>query len=145
MLDLTLACAHHVLIFVIFGILFGEMVALNGALNSAALKRVARLDLIYGITATLVIIVGFGRAIFAAKGWAYYSHNGFFWAKIATFALIGVLSIKPTLDFIRWKKSDTLPDAAALRSVRMLLHIELTLFMLLPIFAAAMARGYGRF
>jgi len=145
MLDLTLACAHHVLIFVIFGILFGEMVALNSALNSATLKRLARLDLIYGITATLVIFVGFGRAIFAAKGWGYYSHNGFFWAKIATFALIAVLSIKPTLAFIRWKKSDTLPDAASLRSVRMFLHIELTLFILLPIFAAAMARGYGQF
>jgi putative membrane protein len=145
MLDLTLACAHHVLIFVIFGLLFGEMVVLNGALNSAALKRIARLDLIFGITATLVLIVGFGRAIFAAKGWDYYSHNGFFWAKIATFALIGVLSIMPTLAFIRWKKLDTPPDAAALRRVRMLLHIELTLFVLLPIFAAAMARGYGRF
>ena len=54
------------------------MVALNGAIISATLKRVARLDLIYGITATLIIIVGFGRAIFAAKGWGYYSHNGFF-------------------------------------------------------------------
>jgi putative membrane protein len=95
MLDLTLASAHHVLIFVIFGTLFGEMVALSGALNAATLKRVARLDLIYGIAASVVIVVGFGRAIFAAKGWSYYSHNGFFWAKIAIFALIGLLSVKP--------------------------------------------------
>jgi putative membrane protein len=145
MLDLTLACAHHLLIFVIFGTLFGEMVALNGALNAATLKRVARLDLIYGIAAALVILVGFGRAIFAAKGWSYYSHNGFFWAKIATFALIGLLSVKPTVAFMRWKKSDVLPDALALRGVRLMLHVELTLFVLLPIFAAAMARGYGQF
>jgi putative membrane protein len=145
MLDLTLACAHHMLIFVIFGTLFGEMVALNGALNAATLKRVARLDLIYGIAAFLVIFVGFGRAIFAAKGWSYYSHNGFFWAKIVTFALIGLLSVKPTIAFMRWKKSDALPDAAALRGVRLMLHVELTLFVLLPIFAAAMARGYGQF
>jgi uncharacterized membrane protein len=27
----------------------------------------------------------------------------------------------------------------------MYVHIELTLFMLLPLFAAAMARGYGEF
>jgi putative membrane protein len=46
---------------------------------------------------------------------------------------------------LRWKKSDALPDAAALRSVRLMLHVELTLFVLLPIFAAAMARGYGQF
>jgi putative membrane protein len=145
MLDLTLACAHHVLIFVIFGTLFGEMVALNGALDARTVGRVARLDLIYGVAAALVVLVGFGRAIFAAKGWSYYSHDGFFWAKIATFALIGLISIKPTLAFMQWKKSGALPDAAAVRRVRLLLHVELTLFVLLPIFAAAMARGYGQF
>jgi putative membrane protein len=145
MLDLTLASAHHLLIFVIFGTLFGEMVALNGAVDARTLKRVARLDLVYGVAASLVLVVGFGRAIFAAKGWNYYSHNGFFWAKIATFALIGLISIKPTVAFLRWKKLAIVPGEAALRHVRLLLHIELTLFVLLPIFAAAMARGYGVF
>jgi putative membrane protein len=145
MLDLTLACAHHLLIFIIFGALFGEMVALGGTLTTATIARVARLDLVYGVSASLIILVGFGRAIFAAKGWAYYSHNGFFWAKIVTFALIGVVSIAPTLAFIRWKKSSNLPDTGAVKKARMALHIELTLFILLPIFAAAMARGYGEF
>jgi len=145
MLDLTLACAHHLLIFIIFGTLFGEMVALGGTLTTATLARVARLDLVYGIAASLIVIVGFGRVIFASKGWAYYSLNGFFWAKIATFALIGIVSIGPTIAFIRWRKSSILPDAEALKKTRMALHIELTLFILLPIFAAAMARGYGQF
>jgi putative membrane protein len=143
MLDLTLACLHHVLIFIIFGTLFGEMVALGGTLNAGTIARVARLDSVYGIAAALIVIVGFSRAIYAAKGWGYYSHNAFFWVKMATFALIGLLSIQPTIAFIRWRRSQNLPDAAALRKVRMVLHIELTLFMLLPIFAAAMARGYG--
>jgi putative membrane protein len=145
MLDLTLACAHHVLIFIVFGTLFGEMVALGGMLNAATVARIARLDLAFGITAALIVIVGFSRAIFAAKGWGYYSHNGFFWAKMLIFALIGLLSIQPTITFIRWNKAQILPDAGALRRVRMVLHIELTLFVLLPIFAAAMARGYGQF
>lgn len=145
MLDLTLACAHHLLIFIIFGTLFGEMVVLGGTLTTATIARVARLDVVYGIAAGLILIVGFGRAIFASKGWAYYSHNGFFWAKIATFALIGVVSIRPTIAFQRWRKSSTLPDAVALKKTRMALHVELTLFILLPIFAAAMARGYGEF
>jgi putative membrane protein len=121
------------------------MVALGGTLNIATVGRIARLDLIYGITAALIVIVGFSRAIYAAKGWGYYSHNGFFWAKIVTFALIGLLSISPTIAFIRWRREQILPDAAALRKVRRILHIELTLFVLLPIFAAAMARGYGQF
>jgi hypothetical protein len=37
------------------------------------------------------VVVGFSRAIYAAKGWAYYEANGFFWAKIATFvAVVGL-------------------------------------------------------
>jgi len=53
--------------------------------------------------------------------------------------------VPPTRAFIRWRKLGTAPDDAALQGVRRYLHIELTLFLLLPIFAAAMARGYGEF
>ena len=98
-----------------------------------------------GYRPLLQAIVEVARAIFAAKGWAYYSHNAFFWAKIAGFAAIGLLSVPPTLEFFRWKKSYSAPADAAVRSVRRYLHIELMLFVLLPIFAAAMARGYGEF
>jgi putative membrane protein len=145
MSDLTWAIAHHVMAFGIFGLLFAEFIALNGTLNESAIRRIAALDLWYGVLAGLIVIVGFGRANFAAKGWAYYSHNGFFWAKLATFAAIALLSIPPTLAFNRWRRTATLPDAAALRSVRRYMHIELTLFVLLPMFAAAMARGFWEF
>ncbi len=47
-----------------------------------------------------ILIVGFSRAVYAAKGWAYYSHNLLFWAKIGTFAVIGLLSIAPTMSII---------------------------------------------
>jgi putative membrane protein len=145
MSDLLWAVAHHLLAFGIFGILFAEFIALHGSLNEAQIRRIAALDIAYGMLAMLLVIIGFCRASFAAKGWTYYSHNGFFWAKIATFATIALLSLPPTLTFNRWKRCATQPDAASLRSVRSYLHIELALFVLLPIFAAAMARGYGEF
>ena len=89
--------------------------------------------------------MGFSRAVFAAKGWLYYSHNLWFWAKLASFAGIAILSIGPTRAIARWRRLDSLPDAAAVRAVRLLFHLELTLFILMPLFAAAMARGYGEF
>jgi putative membrane protein len=143
--DLLWAVAHHLLAFGIFGVLFGEFIALRGTLNAVQIRRVTRLDLAYGVLALLLVIIGFCRANFAAKGWPYYSHNAFFWAKIATFAAIALLSLPPTRAFNRWNRSATPPDAAALRAVLVYMHIELTLFVLLPIFAAAMARGYGEF
>ena len=145
MLDLLLAIGHHLLIFAIFGIICAEFWAVRPGLSAVSIGRIGSLDLWYGILAAAVIVVGFCRAIFAAKGWGYYSHNGFFWAKLATFGLIGLLSLPPTLAFIRWRKSGTVPSDAEVARIRKYLHSELGLFVFLPIFAAAMARGYGEF
>jgi putative membrane protein len=143
MRDLTLAILHHFLIFALFGLLLMEMVLVKADADAAAIARAGRIDRIYGAVAGLVILVGFGRAAFAAKGWAYYSHNGFFWAKVATFALIGLISVGPTLAFLKARKQA--PTAPEIAKVRKALHLQARLFPLLLIFAAAMARGYGSF
>jgi putative membrane protein len=125
--------------------LVGEFILVRPGMNLATAVRIGSIDSWYGILAGAVVIVGFCRAIFAAKGWLYYSHNAFFWAKISTFVAIGLLSVLPTIAFIRWRKSAIAPDDAAVRTTRRYLHAELALFPLLLVFAAAMARGYGEF
>ena len=145
MLDLTLAIGHHLLIFAIFGIICVEFWAVRPGLSAAIISRIGALDVFYGILAAAVVVIGFGRAIFAAKGWGYYSHNAFFWAKLTTFALIGVLSLPPTRALIRWRRSGVQPNEAEVAKIRGYLHAELALFVLLPLFAAAMARGFGQF
>ena len=145
MLDLVLTIGHHVLIFAIFGILFAEFWILRSDLSPATAARIASIDLWYGVFAGAVVVIGFCRAIFAAKGWTYYSHNVYFWMKIAIFAAVGLLSLPPTFEFIRWRKLAVAPGESEIKAVRRYLHVEVALFMLLPIFAAAMARGYGEF
>lgn len=143
--DLILAVAHHILIFGIFGVLFAEFILVRPGMDQVTVNRVAATDLWYGIMAGLIIVIGFARAIFAAKGWDYYSHNAFFWAKIGTFALIGALSALPTINFLRWRRDRRVPDALQIASVRRFLWAQMILFPLLLAFAAAMARGYGEF
>jgi len=147
-LDLHLAIAHHLLIFILFGILVGELVLVRGGMTGADAKRVASIDLWYGIVAVLIVAAGFPRAIYAAKGWAYYSANLFFWAKIGVFVVIALLSLWPTLQFISWRRRFQIegesPSGTAISSIRRVLWIEVALFALLPAFAAAMARGYGQ-
>ncbi len=145
MLDLVLAVAHHLLIFTLFGVLVAELALVRRGMGVDTVARVASIDLTYGVLAGLIVVVGFSRAIFAAKGWSYYSHNGFFWAKIATFVVVGLLSVPPTIKFIRWRGTGTAPGDAEVGGVRRLLYAEVVLFALLPAFAAAMARGYGEF
>ena len=145
MLDLVLAVVHHLLIFGVFGVILAEFIVVRPGMSRAAIDAVASVDRWYGVLAVLILIVGFSRAIFAAKGWDYYASNGFFIAKIATFAVIGVLSVWPTICFIRWRRANVSPDGFQVSIVRRLICVELALFALLPAFAAAMARGYGEF
>jgi putative membrane protein len=146
--DLHFAMAHHLLVFALAGILAFEIGAIHDGMTGKDARRLARVDMWYGILAAAIIIVGFSRAVFAAKGWAYYSTNLFFWAKMAAFAVVGLLSVIPTVKFIRWRRAmqadpDFAPLAQEVASVRRILWIEAVVFAFIPLFAAAMARGYG--
>jgi putative membrane protein len=69
MFDLVMAISHHLSVFALFGVLFAEFVSVRRGMDAAAVARVARVDLWYGVLAGLIVVVGFVRAIFAAKGW----------------------------------------------------------------------------
>lgn len=145
MLDLVLAILHHLLIFALFGVLIGELVLVQGGMDEVRAARMASIDMCYGLLAGLILVVGLCRAIFAAKGWPYYEHNAFFHAKLAAFLVIGMLSVRPTVIYIRWRRVPAAATPSQIAEVRRYLWIELALFPLLLIFAAAMARGYGEF
>ena len=72
-LDLTLAILHHVFVFALFGVLFAEFVVVRRGIDAAGAARVVAIDAWYGVLAALILIVGFSRAIFTAKGWESYS------------------------------------------------------------------------
>jgi putative membrane protein len=143
MFDYLLAISHHLLIFALFGVLIAELVLVRPGIDQKTMSQTARIDLWYGVTAGLIVVVGFTRAIFAAKGWHYYEHNLFFWAKITTFVIIAALSVPPTIRYLRWQRAGSVPNDVVIYAVRRYLWMEVALFALLPIFAAAMARGFG--
>src|SRR5215467_11408660 len=113
MVDLILAIAHHILVFGLTIMLAMELAQVRPGLTISSVKRLAGLDIGYGASAALVVIVGIHRVIFGAKGYVFYVENVLFWAKMATFAAIGVISIIPTLRFRAWKKA-LARDSAAL-------------------------------
>lgn len=144
MFDFSLAVVHHLVVFSLLAIVVAELALVRRCMDAATLATVARIDLGYGALAAVALAAGVVRAVYAAKGWYFYSHNGFFWAKIALFVVIGLLSVPPTLKFIQWRKLQHMPQDAQVDAVRKYLWAELALFALLPVCAAAMARGYGQ-
>ena len=145
MLDLHLAIAHHLVIFCVFGVVAAELFSLRPGMTARDTHRLARIDLGYGIFAGLTLIVGFARASLAAKGWDYYAHNAYFWSKIGTFAIIGLLSVPPTVVYVRCRRAGTTLTGEQVGSLRLFLWAEVVLFAPLLGFAAAMARGYGQY
>ena len=145
--DLILAIAHHVLAFGLVALLMAEGVLLRPGLVGRDIDRAARLDLAYGTTAALILVVGILRVFLGAKGAQYYLQNPWFWAKMAAFLVVGLLSIGPTVRFIAWRRRRSaeptfVPPAAEVQSLRRLLRLESVAVVAILVFAAAMAR-YG--
>jgi putative membrane protein len=143
MLDLVLAVTHHVLVFGLAVMLAMELAYLRA--DPVQVTRLARLDAGYGGIAVAVLIVGVVRVIWGAKGWVAYQDNPWFWAKVATFTLIGLISIMPTIRFIRWSralKSDAAFHPPPTEVAKAVMWVRLDVLLLLPLvgFAAAMAR-----
>jgi putative membrane protein len=116
-------------------------------MNAGQIEHLGILDMAYGIVAGLVIVVGFGRVFYGAKGSEFFISNGLFWAKIACFMAIALISAVPTVRIIGWRRASradaafTVPAIDAER-VRRLMIIEALLILPLLVFAAMMVRGY---
>lgn len=143
-----LAFLHHGAAFVIFGVLTAELLLLKGEITPASARSLLRIDAAYGMSAMTLIAVGFVRVFYTEKGAAYYFHSAPFIAKIALFATVGLLSIYPTRQFLSWRKTLREQQTPVLaddtrRSIRLILHTELTLLLVIMLCAALMARGIG--
>jgi putative membrane protein len=141
----VVAWIHYIGIMLIIASLLGEHLLLKQDLTMSEARTLQRLDTVYGAAATLVLITGVMR-MYLEKGVSYYLHNGAFHALLGLFIAIGLLSIYPTMIFLRWRgdtragRGQQLPSGQFTR-LRMILRVEMTLLLLAPLFAAAMAHG----
>ena len=143
MLDLGLAIVHHITVFGLVALLAMEWVMLRDASVDPA--RLTKVDAGYGLVAGLAVVIGICRVIWGGKGWAFYEANPFFWAKMGLFVLMALVSIGPTLLFIRWRRAAAgaeafTPPAKELKRARTWVRLEALLLILLLGCAAAMAR-----
>jgi putative membrane protein len=147
-LDATLAYLHFAAILLLAGFLVAEAILLRGDLGTRDVAALARSDIGYALSAILVLATGLARVFYGAKGAAFYAGNPAFWIKLGLFLAIGLISIRPTIAFLRWRRAAranagfSVP-AAEVRSARRSVLVELHLLALLPLAAVLMARGIG--
>jgi putative membrane protein len=144
--DAILAYLHFAAIFALIWFLAKEWTLLRAGAANVDVERIAKVDSGFGAMAGIVLVTGALRAAFGAKGWAFYAHNPAFHAKVTLFVIVGLVSIAPTLQFLRWRKARRadaafrVSDAQWTRARRFLM-IELHLIALIPLLAVIMSRG----
>ena len=137
-----MAFVHHVAAFALVSAMVVEFVLIRQELNAVAARRLALADMVVGISAAVLLVVGLLRVFYFEKGSAFYFNNAAFIAKLALFLAVALASIYPTLKFLAWRKN---PDPSAVPLVRRILHLELAGVVLILLCAALMARGIGFF
>ena len=141
----SLLSALHVLTLALgLGAVFIRGQVLGGPLDEAGWKRLLAADSAWGAAAALWITTGLARVFFGGKELSFYTHNGFFWTKLALFALLFALEMKPMMTFIRVRQARQRRSALPRFSVDALRRInaaELRLVIVVVFVAGFMARG----
>jgi putative membrane protein len=143
-LEIVVRYIHFISVFTIVGALAAEWVLLKKEMLPQEIAYIGKVDAIYGLSAVTLLAAGLTLWLGISKPADFYSNNWIFWLKIGLFSVIGILSIYPTIFFIKNGKK-TLPNTpiAIPPTVRQLVLIELILLLLIPICASLMAKGIG--
>jgi putative membrane protein len=145
MFSTFLASLHHFAAFTLVACLVFEWLTFRQTMPANDVRNLQRVDLWYGISALVLLIVGILRVVYGGKGYAFYTDNAVFWVKIALVIAASVLSIYPTIRYIKWGTQPddavlTLPDPEFTR-IRFCLRVQVAGIVLILVAAPAMARG----
>jgi putative membrane protein len=142
-LDILVRYLHFVSILSLFGTLLAENILIGKALPRAEIKRLARIDAAFGLSALSALAAGLLLWFRYGKGAQFYLKNPVFHAKLGLFLLVALLSIYPTVFFLKRRKGEPGETVAVPGSLIAMLRVELGLALLIPLLAVLMARGYG--
>lgn len=143
-----MAFLHHLAAFTLTGAIIYEHTTFRRDLTLTDARRIQIMDILYGVSAGVVLIVGLLRVFYFEKGASYYAQNWFFWTKMFGFALAALLSIYPTVRFVSWRKSiarNEVPEISdqEVSRIKLILRLELLAIAIILFSAAMMARGVG--
>ena len=142
------AAAHFIAVFGIVATIFFEWMTISPMPSYIEARRLQLCDRWYGLSAVVILVVGLARVFHFEKGKEFYFANPFFHAKLGLFVLIGLLSIYPTVRFIKWgaQTKQGLPPVVTqheYKTIKALLSVQLVLLIGMAFCASFMARGIG--
>lgn len=142
MSEILVRYLHFIGILVLAATLFYELLTLKAETPIAMIRRLARIDGLYGASAMIVLLAGLALWLWVGKPAAFYADNVLFHIKLGVFVLVAVLSLFPTVFLLRQRNAaDEIVRVP--KTVLLVLRIEAGMLLLMPLLAVLMARGYG--
>jgi len=133
---------HFLGIIILASALVGEHLLISKEMNLKSFKKLVIVDAIYGIGAIATLVGGVLLWFVVGKPADFYSFNFIFHIKLTVFLTVGLLSIFPTVYFLRNRKS--VSDSIVIPSyIVKIIRMELCLLVFLPLLATLIARGVG--
>ena len=147
-MDAALAYLHFASTMLLTAFLVSELCLCTPRLRVEQVPMLARLDLLYLIAAIAALASGALRLLVTGKGAGFYLSNPVFYIKLALFLAVGLVSISPTMQFLRWRRALNAGEQPVLRTddiraARRYIGLELALLAFIPLTAVLMARGIG--
>lgn len=141
-MDILIRYLHLFGVVVLFGTLVIENMAIAREISREDVRNLAKVDALYGAAAGVVLICGLALLLAGAKPTEFFTANPVFHIKMTLFVLVGLLSIYPTVFFVRNRKTEAERLAVPVAVIR-LVRLELVLLVFIPVLAFLMARGIG--
>lgn len=142
-MDILYRYIHFFGLVLVSGTLMAETLMLRKQLSGLELRRLAMLDGAYGMSILVLLAGGFLQWFAGSKPSDFYTRNPVFMAKLGLVVAVALLSIWPTVWFIRHRKRPDADRVAVPGAVRALVRLELALLLVIPLLAVLMARGVG--
>lgn len=142
--ELVLRYIHFVSIIVITGTLSAEFVLIREKLTRKEISRLSFIDLIYGLAAIAVFAAGLTLWLGGhGKPAAWYGNNGIFHLKLTLLVIMGLISIYPTIFFLKNRKGDPNEWVSVPGLIKKLIGVEILILVIIPFLAGLMAKGIG--
>jgi len=142
MIEILIKYLHFIGIMALTSTLAMEFYQLAKNVNTIKIKQIAMTDVAYGLSVLLVLAIGLVQWFVIGKPATYYNTNYIFHIKITLFVIIVLLTIYPTIFFL--KNRNSVQNIIIIpKIVPVLIKLELILLIVIPLLAVLVASGKG--
>jgi putative membrane protein len=132
---------HFVSVFAMLSFLVAELALVRTSMKRGEIAKISKLDGLYGLMAVIMVAAGLILWFGVGKPSSFYTANLLFHIKVGLAVLVGLISIVPTVFFLKNRKGNQDEEVSIPPRIKGLIILQLVIIGLIPLLAVLMANG----